>query len=77
MNKSVAHLPKALTLDPDSEVELDAILKRSMPVMRSLVAELRKKDGRQEAKHWLDNIEALYQRAEEYLAKRRKKNSLN
>lgn len=70
INKSVAHLTEKLTLDPDSEVELDAILKRSMLVMLRLVAELRKKDANQEAKQWLDSTEALIKRAEQIFARR-------
>jgi hypothetical protein len=64
INKSVAHLTEKLTLDPDSEVELEAILKRSTPVMSRLVSELRKVDANQEAKQWLDQTDALIKRAE-------------
>jgi hypothetical protein len=46
INKGVAHLTDKLTLDPDSEVELDAIIKRSTDVLSRLVAELRKRTRR-------------------------------
>jgi hypothetical protein len=59
INKGVAHLTAQLTLDADSEVDLQAILKRSMPAFSSLVTALRKIDARKEATYWLDRTEAL------------------
>jgi hypothetical protein len=70
INKGVAHLIEKLSLDPDGEVELENILKRSTPVMSRLVSELRKIDANQEAKHWLDQTEALIKRAEKLSADR-------
>jgi hypothetical protein len=70
VNKGVAHLTDKLTLDPDSEVELDAILKRSTDVLSRLVAELRKADTKNEAKHWLDQTDQLIQRVREIQARR-------
>jgi hypothetical protein len=51
VNKGVAHLTEQLTLDPDSEIELDAMLTRLRPVLSPLVAELRKIDADKEATH--------------------------
>jgi hypothetical protein len=70
VNKGVAHLTDKLTLDPDSEVELDAILKRSTDVLSRLVAELRKADTKNEAKHWLDQTDQLIKRVREIQARR-------
>jgi hypothetical protein len=63
INKGVAHLTEALSLDADSEVDLHEILKRSIPVFTRLVAELRKLDTAQEATHWLDRTNDLIERA--------------
>lgn len=63
VNKQVAHLTERLSLDPDSEVDLQAILKRSMPIFSRLVSGLRKADVRKEAAHWLDRTDALIERA--------------
>jgi hypothetical protein len=63
INKGVAHLTEQLTLDPDSEVDLQQILKRSMPVFSRLVVALRKIDARKETVHWLDQTDALIERA--------------
>jgi len=65
INKGVAHLTEQLTLDPDSEVDLQNILKRSMPVFSRMVAALRKIDTRKEATHWLDQTDALIKRAQQ------------
>jgi hypothetical protein len=62
INKGVAHLTERLSLDPDSEVDLQDILKRSMPIFSRLVSELRRVDARQEAAHWLDRTDALIER---------------
>lgn len=59
INKGVAHLTDKLTLNPDSEVELDAILRRSTDVLSCLVAELRKADAKNEAKQWIDQTDEL------------------
>ena len=63
INKGVSHLTEQLTLDPDSEVDLQEILKRSLPAFSRLVAALRKIDARKEAAHWLDQTDALIERA--------------
>jgi hypothetical protein len=52
-------LTEKLTLDPDSEVELGDILKRSTPVLSRLVAGLRKFDEKKEATQWLDRTDKL------------------
>ena len=62
INKGVAHLTDRLSLDTDSEVALDEIVKRSIPVFSRLVTELRKNDTAHEATHWLDRTEKLIQR---------------
>lgn len=59
LNKGVAHLTEKLSLDPDSEVDLFDILKRSMPVFERLVAALRKVDAQNEAVGRLDKTVAL------------------
>lgn len=70
INKGVAHLTDKLTLGPDGEVELDAILKRSTDVLSCLVTELRKADTKGEAKRWLDQTAALIERVKEIQARR-------
>lgn len=62
ISKGVAHLTDRLSLDQDSEVDLIAIIKRSMPILPRLAAELRKADNKQEAKQWLDKTDALIKR---------------
>jgi hypothetical protein len=62
INKGVAHLTEQLSLDPDSEVELDTIVKRSIPVLKRLVAALRKADASKEATQWLDKSDSLIER---------------
>lgn len=59
ISKGAAHLTEQLTLDQDSEVDLLAIVERSIPLFEQLVAELRKIDTAGEAKDWLDKTEAL------------------
>jgi hypothetical protein len=59
INKGAAHLTEHLTLGPDSEVDLEALLKRAMPVLSRLVAELRNVDTKKEAFLWLDKTEKL------------------
>lgn len=66
INKGVAHLTEKLTLDQDSEVDLHSIIKRSMPILEGLVAELRKFDAEGKAKHWLDKTEALINKARKH-----------
>lgn len=61
-NKGVAHLTNRLSLDPDSEVDLAAILKRSMPVFSRLVSALREADTTKSAAHWLDRTDVLIKR---------------
>lgn len=63
INKGVAHLTEELSFDADNEVDLHAILKRSIPVLSRLVAELRKLDIEQEATASLDRTEDLIKRA--------------
>lgn len=62
VNTGVAHLTDSLTLEDESELDLQAILKRSTPVFSRLTAELRKLDTTQEAKHWLDQTDDLIKR---------------
>ena len=69
INKGAAHLTEKLTLDPDSELELADILKRSTPVLSRLVKELRKLDAGKEAAQWLDQTDALIERALKLQAK--------
>jgi hypothetical protein len=69
INKGAAHLTKQLTLDDDSEVDLHAILNRSIPVFARLTVALRKVDEAKECAHWLDKTDALLKHAEERNAK--------
>jgi hypothetical protein len=64
INKQAAHLTEHLWLDPDTEVDLQEILTRSMPVLTRLVPELRKADTSQEAAHWLAKTDALIARCQ-------------
>jgi hypothetical protein len=64
INKGVAHLTDHLTLDED-DVDLSAIVERSITVFEKLVAELRKADAKNEATQWLDKTEALVKHAKE------------
>jgi hypothetical protein len=59
INKGAAHLTDRLTLDPDSEFDLQAIIERSMPVFERLSSELRKADVKREAGRWLDKTDGL------------------
>lgn len=61
-NKGVVHLTDRLSLDPDSEVDLAAILKRSLPVFSRLVSALREADTAGEARHSLDRTDGLIKR---------------
>lgn len=70
INKGAAHLTDKLTLDPDSEVDLHRILKRSLPVFSRLLSELRKVNNDNDNKHALDQTEALIKLAQEQDAKR-------
>jgi len=70
INKGAAHLTEQLFLDPDSEVELDGILKRCLPVFSRLAAELRKVDTSKEATPWLDKTDALLKRVGENAKKK-------
>ncbi|MCK1513063.1 hypothetical protein IVB22_10855 [Bradyrhizobium sp. 190] len=65
INKGVAHLTEELSLDDDSEVDLHQILKRSIPVLTRLVAELRKREAAQEATYWLDRTDDLIKRGKD------------
>lgn len=65
INKGAAHLTERLFLDPDSEVELGRILKRSLPVFARLAIELRTVDIAKGATRWLDKTDALLKRVEE------------
>jgi hypothetical protein len=65
INKGAAHLTEKLTLDPDTEVDLQAIVARSRPVFERLSATLRKADAKGEVKHWLDKTDALLKYARE------------
>jgi hypothetical protein len=63
VNKGVAHLTDKLTLDADSEVDLQVLVKRSVPVFTRLVDALRQIDERKEAAYWLDRTQTLIERA--------------
>lgn len=63
INKGVAHLTDNLTLDENSEVDLQAILDRSIPVMVRLVLALRKADAGKNTAVWLDRTQALLERS--------------
>jgi hypothetical protein len=65
INTGVAHLTERLALEDESEVGLQAILKRSMPIFSRLVSELRKADTSKEASQWLDKTDALIKRENE------------
>jgi hypothetical protein len=62
INKGVAHLTERLSLDPDSEVDLQKIIKRSIPVFSRLSAALRVADAENEAGQWLDRTDSLIER---------------
>ncbi|GAA0020201.1 hypothetical protein [Bradyrhizobium diazoefficiens] len=66
VNKEVAHLTESLSLERESEVGLHEILKRSIPVLTRLIAELRKLDTAQEATQWLDRTSELVERAKNF-----------
>jgi hypothetical protein len=59
INKGVAHLTEQLTLDTDSEVDLQTILTRPMPVLSRLISKLRDADTKKEATHWLNKTDQL------------------
>jgi hypothetical protein len=59
INRGVAHLTQQLTFDDDSEVDLDALLERAMPVLSRLEAKLRGADTKKEATQWLDKTKEL------------------
>jgi len=59
INKGAAHLTERLTLEPDTEVDLQEIVLRSLPVFSGLVEKLRALDETSEAAHWLDRTDAL------------------
>jgi hypothetical protein len=63
INKGAAHLTERLTLNPDSEFDLQAIVERSIPVFERLSSELRKADVKREAEQWLDKTDALLKHA--------------
>ena len=65
INTGVAHLTERLALEDESELDLQDILKRSMPIFSRLVSELRKADAGKEATHWLDKTDALIKRGNE------------
>ncbi len=62
INKCVVHLTERLSLDLDSEVDLQNIINRSIPVFLNLVAEFRKVDTQQGAADWLNRTEVLIKR---------------
>jgi hypothetical protein len=64
VNKGVAHLTEHLTLDRDSEVDLEAILKRVLPVLSRLEAKLRDADTKKDATQWLDKTKELVKHAQ-------------
>ncbi|SCZ71962.1 hypothetical protein SAMN04488118_11344 [Epibacterium ulvae] len=61
INKGVAHLTKRLSLDADSEVELKAIVVRSIPIYKRLILELCNLDTSNEAEYWLNKTGKLVQ----------------
>jgi hypothetical protein len=63
INKGSAHLTERLSLDAESEVDLQATIRRSAPMLEKLVAALCAADTAKEATHWLDRTEALIKRA--------------
>lgn len=72
INKGAAHLTERLTLDIDSEFDLQYLVERSMPAFERLSSELRKADTKGEAKHWLDKTDALLKLARKQAEQRRK-----
>jgi hypothetical protein len=64
INKGPAHLAEQLTLDPDSEVDLETILERSIPALSRLVSKLCNADTKKGATQWLDKTEALIKRVQ-------------
>ena len=72
INKGAAHLTERLTLDIDSEFDLQYLVERSMPVFERLSSELRKADTKGEAKHWLDKTDALLKLARKQTEQRKK-----
>jgi hypothetical protein len=72
INKRAAHLTEKLTLEDETEGDLQHIVERSRPIFERLIAELRKADTKGEAKQWLDKTEALqrYAKQEAERAKR-------
>jgi hypothetical protein len=64
ISKGVAHLTQHLTLDRDSEVDLNALLKRAMPVLLRLEAKLREAAAKKEAVQWLDGTKEPLKHAE-------------
>ena len=62
INKGVAHLTERLTLDPDSEVDLNRVVTQSLPAMSRLVLELRKMNTDRDIVRILDRTEALVTR---------------
>jgi hypothetical protein len=69
INKGAAHLTEKLTLDPDSEVDLQEIINRSLPVFVRLVAALRKIDAAKWAAQSLDKTDTLLKFAQEQTQK--------
>ncbi|MEM8750760.1 MAG: hypothetical protein AAGF28_10685 [Pseudomonadota bacterium] len=63
ISKGVAHLTERLHLDPDSEVDLQEIVKRSIPVFSRLIVQLRTVDHDQEAADKIDRTQSLIKRA--------------
>src|SRR5258705_2105227 len=59
INKEAAHLTERLALDHDSQVDLQEILTRALPVLTRLASALRAADSAKEATYWLDRTDAL------------------
>lgn len=72
INKGAAHLTERLTLDIDSEFDLQYLVERSMPVFVRLSSELRNADTKGEAKQWLDKTDALLKHAHEQIERKKK-----
>jgi hypothetical protein len=64
INKGVAHLTENLTLEADSEADLQEILTRSISAFTRLASGLRTADTSQEATQWLDKTDALIERVQ-------------
>lgn len=72
ITKGAAHLTDKLTLEPESEVDLHRILKRSFPVFSRMLSELRKINKDNDVVYALDRTDALIKLAQDQEAKKAK-----